>query len=99
MAQDSYSQYQKKTAKFSFIAKNLEWKGIAVQDGNYTIWGCAPIQGEDGKTHLFVARWPEKNVNPAFLVVNDKYYLYAPSGWNIFGGDRTVGHVLKINLE
>jgi hypothetical protein len=26
-------------------------------------------------------------------------YLYAPAGWNIFGGDRTVGHVFKINLD
>jgi len=26
-------------------------------------------------------------------------YLYGPSGWNIFGGARTVSHVLKINLK
>ena len=82
MAQDSYSQYQKKTAKFSFIAKNLEWKGIAVQDDNYTIWGCAPIQGKDGKIldASDPSKWCYKSsngvVNPAFLVVNDKYYLY-----------------------
>ena len=57
---------QKETAKFSFIAKNLKWKGISVQDDNYSIWGCAPVQSEDGKTHLFVARWPEKNVDPAW---------------------------------
>ena len=24
-------------------------------------------------------------------------YLYGPGGWNIFGGNRTVGHVFKIN--
>ncbi|MCM4153141.1 hypothetical protein DHD05_16240 [Arenibacter sp. N53] len=50
----------------SFIAQNLEFKGVAVQDDLYTIWGCAPIQDEDGRTHLFVARWPEKNVDPAW---------------------------------
>ena len=66
LAQNSYGQHNKKTAKFSFIAKNLEWKGVAIQDDNYTIWGCAPIQDEKGKTHLFVARWPEKNVDPAW---------------------------------
>jgi len=59
-------QHKKDTAEMSFIAKNLEWKGVAIQDDNYTIWGCAPIQGEDGKTHLFAARWPEKNVDPAW---------------------------------
>lgn len=59
-------QQQKPPTKLSFIAKHLEWKGIAIQDDNYTIWGCAPIQGDDGKIHLFAARWPEKNVNPAW---------------------------------
>ena len=121
----------------------------------------------DGKAHLFAARWPEANVDPAFcLLTSDnhgavtgvrggsalwvladgihfkpewtqlgfdripRYYagydpnrvkkiygghpkferpkvqcvdgrpawLYAPSGWNVTGGQRTVSHVLKINL-
>jgi hypothetical protein len=26
-------------------------------------------------------------------------WLYAPSGWNVTGGQRTVSHVLKINLK
>ena len=59
-------QHKKGSTELSFIAKNLEWKGVAIQDDNYTIWGCAPIQGADGKTHLFAARWPEKNVDPAW---------------------------------
>ena len=50
----------------SFIARGLEWRGTAVQDPDYTIWGCAPIQGDDGKIHLFAARWPEKDVDPAW---------------------------------
>ena len=37
---------------------------------------------------------------PKVLVIDGKpAYLYGPSGWNIFGGDRCVGHVLKINLK
>ncbi len=60
------AQHTSHKAPLSFIAKNLEWKGIAISDPDYSIWGCAPIQGEDGKTHLYVARWPEKNVSPAW---------------------------------
>lgn len=60
------AQRQSPSPEPSFIAQNLEWKGIAIQDENYTIWGCAPIEGEDGKIHLFAARWPEKNVDPAW---------------------------------
>ncbi|MCQ0110061.1 glycoside hydrolase family protein [Zhouia amylolytica] len=58
-AQDSSHQ-------LSFIAKNLEWKGVAVEDEDYTLWGASPVIGDDGKVHLFLARWPEKNVDPAW---------------------------------
>ena len=66
MSQWLLSQHQKERADLSFIAKGLEWKGVAVEDPDYNLWGCAPIQGEDGKFHLFVARWPELNVDPAW---------------------------------
>jgi hypothetical protein len=51
---------------YSSIASGLEWGGVAVQEKDYTIWGAAPIVGDDGKVHLFVARWPERNVDPAW---------------------------------
>ena len=85
------AQHQSSSPELSFIAQNLEWKGIAIQDENYTIWGCAPIQGEDGKIHLFAARWPEKNVDPAWRKSSEIAHYVA--------GDRTVCHVLKINLD
>ena len=80
------SQRSTRIAKPSFIAKNLELKGIAIQDENYTIWGCAPIQGEDGKTHLFAARWPEKNVNPAWRKSSEiaHYVADQPEGPFVF---------------
>ncbi|MDL5511553.1 hypothetical protein QSE00_07010 [Arenibacter sp. M-2] len=70
----------------SFIAQNLEYKGVAVQDDNYTIWGCAPIHGEDGRTHLFVARWQEMNVNPAWRKSSEiaHYVSDSPEGPFVF---------------
>lgn len=50
----------------SDIAANLEWIGVAIEEPDYTIWGATPIQDEKGHTHLFVARWPEDNVDPAW---------------------------------
>lgn len=50
----------------SSFASKLEWKGIAIEDSAYTIWGSAPIQGDNGKIHIYTARWPEKNVDPAW---------------------------------
>jgi len=45
--------------KLSWFAKSLEFKGVVLKDANWHIWGCAPIQGPDGKTHIFTARWPK----------------------------------------
>ncbi len=50
----------------SAIARGLEWVGVAVEEPDYTIWGASPILGKDGKVHLFVARWPEANVDPGW---------------------------------
>ena len=47
----------KAQSKTSF-ADHWEFVGTAVEEPGYTIWGTSPILGEDGKVHLFVARWP-----------------------------------------
>lgn len=49
----------------SAISKALVWQGIAIEEPNYTIWGASPVVA-DGKFHLFAARWPEANVDPAW---------------------------------
>lgn len=81
-----YAQEKSLQMPLSFIAQNLEYKGVAVQDDNYTFWGCAPIMDEDGKTHLFVARWPEKNVNPAWRRSSEiaHYVADSPEGPFLF---------------
>lgn len=49
----------------SALAKALVWHGIAIEETNFTIWGASPILA-DGQVHLFAARWPETNVDPAW---------------------------------
>lgn len=39
-------------------AERLEFVGIAVVEPDYHVWCTSPIMGPEGKTHLFVARWP-----------------------------------------
>jgi lysophospholipase L1-like esterase len=60
------SDKQELTLPFSAIAKNLEWRGVAVAEEDYSIWGSSPIMDENGRVHLFVARWPEMNVTPGW---------------------------------
>jgi hypothetical protein len=57
---------QQLTVPVSSIAANLRWIGPAISEQNYTTWGASPVIGEDGRTHLFAARWPEANVDPAW---------------------------------
>lgn len=40
------------------FADNWQYTGIAIEEPGYTVWGTSPIVGDDGKIHLFVARWP-----------------------------------------
>jgi len=39
-------------------ADRLEYAGMAVSEPEFHVWGSSPVIGPDGKTHLFVARWP-----------------------------------------
>lgn len=57
---------QAPTVPESAIARGLEWVGVVVEEPEYTIWGASPIMGQGGTVHLFVARWSEDNVDPAW---------------------------------
>ena len=46
--------------RLSAIAKGLKWIGKAVDEPEYYVWCTSPIQGPDGKIHLFCSRWPKK---------------------------------------
>lgn len=41
-------------------ADRLEYVGVAVEEPNYHVWGSSPVVDAEGKTHLFVSRWPEQ---------------------------------------
>lgn len=68
------------------FATRLEWTGAKIEDKNYSIWGGSPITGIDGKTHVFVARWPEKNVDPAWRESSEiaHYIADSPEGDYVF---------------
>ncbi len=87
------AQTTEKALEHSFISQNLEFKGVAVQDSNYTLWGCAPILGDDGKIHLYVARWPEKNVDPAWRKSSEiaHYVADTPEGPFLFSDVALIG--------
>ncbi|MFI3206477.1 MAG: glycoside hydrolase family protein [Clostridia bacterium] len=41
----------------SEFQKKLEPIGRILEDPDYNVWGCSPIYGEDGRVHVFYARW------------------------------------------
>jgi hypothetical protein len=49
-----------KTAKvpYSHMALTAKFVGAAVTDSNWYNWCVSPIQGKDGRIHIFGSRWP-----------------------------------------
>ena len=45
------------------VAHQMEWKGVAISERGYWCWSTWPVQGEDGKFHLFGERWPENMIS------------------------------------
>ncbi|KPL16916.1 MAG: hypothetical protein AMS26_02885 [Bacteroides sp. SM23_62] len=55
------------SAQQDTFADRWKYVGIAVEETGYMIWGTSPVIGDDGKVHLFVARWPcEQKVDPGW---------------------------------
>jgi len=65
----------------SAIAQRLTWVGVAIEEPDYTIWGASPLC-DGGKTHLYAARWPEANVDPAWRKSSEvaHYVAHTPEG-------------------
>lgn len=42
------------------FADQWTFVGIAVSEPGYHVWGSSPIWDDDGKVHLFCARWPKR---------------------------------------
>ena len=64
------------------LADHWKFVGIAVEESGYTIWGTSPIIGDDGKIHLFVARWRGTTVEPGWRTAGEiaHYVGNSPEG-------------------
>lgn len=80
------------------FANQWEYIGKAVEEPGYTIWGTSPIRGEDGKVHLFVARWPcELKVDPGWRTHSEiaHYVGDSPEGPFVFSDIAVKGDIEK----
>ena len=49
------------------LADHWEYIGVAVEENDYHIWGSSPIMDDEGRVHLFLARWTnELGVDPGW---------------------------------
>ncbi len=44
----------------STFGKKMTPVGRILEDPDYNVWGCSPIYGDDGRVHVFYARWENK---------------------------------------
>ena len=78
------------------FADNWEFVGVAVDEPGYTIWGTSPIRGDNGKIHLFVARWPcELKVDPGWRTHSEiaHYVGDSPEGPFVFSDVAVKGDI------
>ncbi|MGJ8642600.1 MAG: glycoside hydrolase family protein [Luteolibacter sp.] len=54
----SVAAAEKESTEDRSFADRLEYVGIAVEEPGYHVWCTSPVIGPEGKTHLFVSRWP-----------------------------------------
>ncbi|MEN8248295.1 MAG: glycoside hydrolase family protein [Bacteroidota bacterium] len=89
-------------SKDNTFADHWEFVGIAVEEPGYTIWGTSPIIGDDGKVHLFVARWPaELNVTPGWRTHSEiaHYVGDSPEGPFKFSDVALKGSIEKKEIS
>lgn len=78
------------------FADHWDFVGPAVEEPGYTIWGSSPIMGDDGKVHLFVARWPgELKVDPGWRTHSEiaHYVGESPEGPFVFSDVAVKGDI------
>ena len=67
----------------SELCRSLEWIGVAVSEPDRCLWCCCPIEGPDGKIHIFAARGePGAAVEPTWGRTNSiaHYVANKPEG-------------------
>ncbi len=79
--------------QMSWLAKSLEFSGVALKDDDWHIWGCSPIVGPEGKIHIFTARWPEKTRHGGWYTDSQvaHYVSDAPEGPFVFSDVVVTG--------
>ncbi len=78
------------------FANKWEFVGTAVEEPGYTIWGTSPIWGNNGKVHLFVARWPcNLRVDPGWRTHSEiaHYVGDSPEGPFVFSDVAVKGDI------
>ncbi len=69
-------------------AEQWHFEGIAISEQDYHVWGTSPMEGDDGRIHLFVARWPvAATFDPGWRRASEiaRYHSDRPEGPYCFG--------------
>ncbi|MEM1109392.1 MAG: glycoside hydrolase family protein [Planctomycetota bacterium] len=90
-------------SKSDFMGR-LEPIGRVLEDPDYNVWCCSPILGEDGRVHLFYARWPNAADHMGWVTVSEIAHAVADSAEGSFvttgtvlagrGGDHWDAHTI-----
>lgn len=73
------------------LADDWQLVGEAINESGWDVWGSSPVRTDDGRVHLFTARWPgDKPFDPAWRVTSEIAHYVSDSPTGPFRYVRTV---------
>jgi hypothetical protein len=88
----SYALQEPAKERLSDFCRRLEPVGRILELQDWRVWGCSPLDGPDGKVHVFFARWPNQTGHEGWLTHSEVAHAVADKPE---GPYRVLGTVLK----
>ncbi len=78
--------------RISDFCRRLEPVGRILELKDWRVWGCSPIDGSDGKVHVFFSRWPVETGHEGWVTHSEVAHAVADRPE---GPYRVIGTALK----
>lgn len=75
---------KKEISNESHFCRSLKPVGRILELEDYFVWGCSPIDGPDGKVHVFYSRWPKAEGMEGWLTHSEVGHAVADDVEGVF---------------
>ena len=86
-------------SRYDLVTLDMRMKGMDGIETTRQIMQRLPAAYDPARVKQVYGGDPKFERPKVLCIAGRPAWLYAPSGWNVTGGQRTVNHVLKIALR